>query len=659
MPKNKILVAEANPNILEIIKSSFDAANTELITATDGTFVLKYLQQNEPDLIIVNLALPKLDGRHILKLLNAHRNEGNPIIAITGTDQKDFDSFEIYGIEGFLSKPLNASHLKDIIKSLLSKPHKENDGSSPENINLNLGIIASRHNWKTYLPALLKNEQFRILGVYVSETNQDIIDYIENHNIQVIESADSLLEMGNLDIIINSDIDLDATLQKKIEDMKINVISGKSFLLLWHLFYEKERLIKKERTKIYEFDEKVKEFSIINELSRIITSTIEMDALLDNIIELCVKVTETTAGTIIMYDDRINKFTVWRSLGLSEKFGTRVKLPLSDPIIEDIITIRKEVTISNLQDVYPSVLPDAASKEGMRSMLALPLLIKEKLIGILCIFSEKKQRFLGKEKALLSNMAGQIAISIENAQLYKSSREKQLLVEQLLSKVIVAQEEERKRIAGEIHDSIAQLMVGILTKVQTSQSLLTVNPEKVLEELEDLRKIVSESVKEVREIIFNLRPSSLDDLGLVPSIENVIKRIEKESNIEIQVIVNERDRRLPPIFETVAFRTIQEALINVKKHSNAKKAWVELYFEPSRIWIKIVDNGVGFNWESVSQKFTEGDSFGLQTMKERASLVGGSVDIISEENKGTTVSVSIPIDRSFVERISTKTKMVI
>jgi two-component system, NarL family, sensor histidine kinase DegS len=545
MSKPKILIAEENSEILKIFQSSLEPHNYDVIIAGDCTAIIKHLQKDDPDLIIMDLLLPKLDGWQILNLLDDRGGKNIPVIMISpqGLDKKVKIPHYPWIVE-CLTQPFTPSLIKKAVKKALNEPP----------------------------PANSKDE-----------------------------------ERGK---------------------------SGSTALSV------------NEKSLIRTYEDKVREYSILNEMSHIITTTIEIDALQQGIIELCVRVIDGNAGAIIMYDDSIKKFTVSHAVNLSERFTQKVKLSLSDPLIEDFITIRKEVAIAELQNVYSSTLLEAAVKEGVKSLLALPLLVKEKLIGILCVFLHKKRQFPEKERALLSSIAGQVAISIENARLYNSSRQKQMQVEKLLSKVIVAQEEERKRIAGEIHDSIAQSMVGILTKVQTSQSLLTVSPEKVAEELEELRKIVADSVKEVREIIFNLRPSSLDDLGLVPSLENVIKRIERDTGIGIDLIVNERDLRLPSILETVAFRIIQEALNNVKKHSEARKAWIELYFEPTRLSIKIVDNGKGFNWESLSQKFLEGSSFGFLSMKERASLVGGLVDITSEENKGTTVSVEIPINRS-------------
>ncbi|MDQ7826238.1 MAG: histidine kinase [Candidatus Eremiobacteraeota bacterium] len=643
MVKSRILIAEANPKILAVIESSLDSPEYELEIARDGVTVMKSLQKRYPDLVIMDLLLPKLDGRQILNILNTQQHL-TPVIIISSSEISPVEH-DIYPVvEGYFTKPFIPLYLKEKVKSILSRTPGSHE-KLPEKIK-NVLFFSAEGPARDFLSMLIRNWHFKLVGICVSPDDKDTQALAGDMGIAQAGSLQELMDIEGADILLYSAGDLDEKFLKKAGEKGIEIIQGRCLAMLQSLLHEKEVVQKRERAVVREFDEKVREFAILTDLSGIVTSTFEIESLQQKIIQLCLRVLDAAAGAIIMYDDRIKKFTVSSSWGLSDRFIAKVQLSLSDTLIEDFITIRKEMAIPNLEGMTSSVLLSQASRDGMKSMAAFPLLAKEKLIGILCLFSDKTHKLTEKEKSLFLTLSGQIAISIENAQLYRSAREKQTLVEHLLSKVIVAQEEERKRIAGEIHDGIAQSMVGILTKIQTSQSLLAVKPESVAGELEELRRIVAESVKEIRHIIFNLRPSSLDDLGLVPSIENLIKRIEKESSISIMLIVNEREKRLPPMYETLAFRIVQEALINVRKHSHAQKAWVEIYFEPAFLSIKIVDNGKGFRWEKVHQKFTTGDSFGLQTMKERASLVGGTLDIISDEAKGTTVSAGIPMERS-------------
>lgn len=510
---------------------------------------------------------------------------------------------------------------------------------------LKLVIISRKGNARRLTEDISHTEHVRITGLYIEHDDPDVRSFAEKSKIPLLKRLDDPGNYEEADLIICDDSSIVPEIRRYTGKKETPIVTGAASEFIIRLVSENRLIREKENALVLEFDEKLKRFSIQSDLSHIITTTIVMERLIEEIIKLYMRASESSAGTILIFDETTKRFRVASLYGLSAKFAQRVNLPLSDPIIEDLITIRREMVIPHLEDIYSAPLFGAALREGMNSALVLPLLTKEKLIGILCIFSNQMRVFSPKDREFFSAIAGQAAMAIENAQLYKASIEKQRQVEQLLSKVIFAQEEERKRIAGEIHDGIAQSMVGILTKVQTSQALLSLDQKKVPEELEELRKIVTESVREVREIIYNLRPASLDDLGLIPSIENLMTRIERDSGIAVELIANERMRRLPSIFETIAYRIIQEALANVKKHSGAEKAWVELYFEPTSLSIKIVDNGKGFDWDTVSHKFKEGESFGLQSMRERAALVGGRLDIITGLNNGTTVSVIIPVDR--------------
>jgi len=239
-----------------------------------------------------------------------------------------------------------------------------------------------------------------------------------------------------------------------------------------------------------------------------------------------------------------------------------------------------------------------------------------------------------------------MGIAFENANLYETTRQKQALIEQLLGKVIQAQEEERKRLAADIHDSVAQSLAGMLSRIQIAQALMSANElDQVSAQLVDLKKLIADSVKEVRQIIFNLRPSSLDDLGLVPSIENYIKRYQRDTGITTHLIVGEIRKRLPPALETTLFRIVQESLNNIKKHAGARNVWVRINVDAHKIAVKVVDDGKGFRWLDVSDKFTRGESHGLEGMKERTALLGGTFKITSQEGKGTVIRVEIPIPR--------------
>lgn len=209
-------------------------------------------------------------------------------------------------------------------------------------------------------------------------------------------------------------------------------------------------------------------------------------------------------------------------------------------------------------------------------------------------------------------------------------------------KIIKAQEEERKRVAREIHDGPAQLMANLVIKTELCEKLVDRNPDQVKVELNSLKELARISLKDVRKIIYDLRPMSLDDLGLIPTVQRFISNYmdETEQNVELHVFGEPVD--LASIVELASFRIIQEALNNVKKHASAANVHVKMEFTENSIKLVVSDNGKGFDKGNVKSQDMEG-GYGLLSMKERVDLLNGKLDIISTPGKGTKIFASIPL----------------
>jgi len=158
---------------------------------------------------------------------------------------------------------------------------------------------------------------------------------------------------------------------------------------------------------------------------------------------------------------------------------------------------------------------------------------------------------------------------------------------------------------------------------------------------QELAKILDETVKTVRRIASELRPSLLDDLGLVAAIEWLLNEFEKRTGIKTAFIKMRTEPSLPDAARTGLFRIVQESLTNVTRHANAKKVIVSLQQRKEQLMLTIEDDGAGFDKEKIGVKKT----LGILGMKERTSVMGGSYEIISKAGKGTVVSVIIPLDR--------------
>ncbi|WP_078594263.1 sensor histidine kinase [Evansella clarkii] len=207
-------------------------------------------------------------------------------------------------------------------------------------------------------------------------------------------------------------------------------------------------------------------------------------------------------------------------------------------------------------------------------------------------------------------------------------------------KIIEAQEEERKRLSREIHDGPAQMMANVMLRSELVERVYEQQGvEEALKEIRDLKKMVKDSLAEVRRIIYDLRPMALDDLGLIPALEKYIKHIKEHYDFDIQFSYLGKPRRLQADQEVALFRLIQESVQNVHKHAKATEVQIKIELKPSLATVVIKDNGKGFD-TSVKKE----GSFGLLGMRERINMLEGKLSIDSKQGKGTLVMVQIPVE---------------
>lgn len=216
-------------------------------------------------------------------------------------------------------------------------------------------------------------------------------------------------------------------------------------------------------------------------------------------------------------------------------------------------------------------------------------------------------------------------------------------------KIIVAQEEERRRIAREMHDGPAQSMASLALSTDIAERMLAKGELGVVkEELGELKRNIRTELEEIRKIIFNLRPMALDDLGLVPTIRKYTQDFEEKSKIRTKLELRGRERRLASAMEVALFRLVQESLTNVAKHSQASHVTVEISFQEENIVrVSVEDNGQGFEVAEWQAKLkTDGTSFGLVGMKERVELLEGAFGIDAKKGAGTKITIEVPINHT-------------
>jgi signal transduction histidine kinase len=215
---------------------------------------------------------------------------------------------------------------------------------------------------------------------------------------------------------------------------------------------------------------------------------------------------------------------------------------------------------------------------------------------------------------------------------------------QLLARTITAQEEERKRLARELHDDSAQTLTAVLMTLKTAEDALPDSPGNAREALTRSRAQLDVALREIRKAIVDLRPSALDDLGLASAVRWYADEHLRPLGIGVSLEIGGDEQRASGAGATAIFRIVQEAVSNVAKHSGARQARVRLDFRPSEVIAVVEDDGTGFDPESLRQPLESGRGLGLLGMRERAELFGGTLRIESSAGKGTRVRVRVPYE---------------
>jgi len=287
------------------------------------------------------------------------------------------------------------------------------------------------------------------------------------------------------------------------------------------------------------------------------------------------------------------------------------------------------------------VLRNPASADEHLVVLYLPLKVKDSVVGLLEAYgSESLTR--NDTVEVLSSLSSQAVSALENAQLYEELSSRERALQELVGKLLGAQEEERRRVAYEVHDGLAQVAVAAHQHLQAFARRYSPEAEKGRRDLERILRLVRATVSDARRIIANLRPTTLDDLGLAATLSLEVERL-REEGYQVDYEENLGEERLPVTAEITLFRVAQEALTNMRKHARAEALRIELRREGEEVHLEIKDYGRGFAPNMASLVSGPGERVGLEGMRERVSMMSGTLVIRSSPGAGTSVTASLPL----------------
>ena len=308
-----------------------------------------------------------------------------------------------------------------------------------------------------------------------------------------------------------------------------------------------------------------------------------------------------------------------------------------------IIAQERQPQISNAILSDPHIVDhDWAKKTGMVAFAGYPLVFADRLVGVMAMFAGEP--FSEFTLNALASVADQIALGIQRQRAEEAFRKSGEELRLLSSQLLRAQETERGRIARELHDGIGQSLSAIKFRVEDALGQLAKgSTESSVSNLVNLIPVIQSTVEEVRRITMDLRPSTLDDLGILATIAWLCREFQSTySTVEINREISAEESDVPNPLKIVLYRVLQEALNNVAKHSGANMVTISLAKKDNTIQLAIEDNGCGFDVDEARSVESSKRGFGLGSMKERTELSGGTFVINSAKGRGTFVLASWP-----------------
>jgi signal transduction histidine kinase len=371
----------------------------------------------------------------------------------------------------------------------------------------------------------------------------------------------------------------------------------------------------------------------LNEVAQRITSELELAKVLPTVVQIAEELVEADAGVIALLDEERDIVTYPYLHNIPMELR-EVTVPRGEGLAGQVMTSGRPMVVEDYS-TYPEAV-EAFVRAGLASVVAVPIASGDRVFGALAAFSLKERKnFSERDTALIEGVGRQAGIAIENAHLYENLRF-------YLRQITRAQEDERRRIARELHDDTTQALVALSRRLDAISMVSEQLPESVTQCLEEMRELTHNTLQGVRRFSQDLRPSIIDDLGLLPTLEGLTTDLIEKERIQAELKVLGHKRRLSPEAELNLFRITQEALRNVEKHSGASKVVITVAFSADRVRIAIEDNGRGFEPPSRTGDLAVMGKLGLVGMHERAQILGGTVAVQSELGQGTTVVVEVP-----------------
>jgi len=357
--------------------------------------------------------------------------------------------------------------------------------------------------------------------------------------------------------------------------------------------------------------------------------SLHLDHVLRALVDVATDILQADKTAVLVWDARHERLVMGASRGFLPETVERVAFRLGEGVVGKVAESGEPLTSEDARG-DPRIPPNIRAivdPEEIRSLISAPITVDGQVFGVFSVNYSQPRSFGVEEQRVLVALAQRAGMAIENARLFEQAQQAAALGE-------------RQRLARELHDSVSQALYGIALGARTARTLLDRDPGRVAEPLDYVLSLAEAGLAEMRALIFELRPESLEAEGLVAALDKQAAAIRSRHGIEVETMLCE-EPDVPLELKEPLYRIAQEALHNTVKHARASRAGIRLECGSERIVIEISDDGVGFD---PTGQFP--GHLGLKSMRERVAALGGTIDVLSAPGDGVRVRAEVPRQRA-------------
>ncbi len=387
---------------------------------------------------------------------------------------------------------------------------------------------------------------------------------------------------------------------------------------------------------------RVTEMALLNDITRTLSATLQFDEVLMRIMDRVEGILKAEAGWLLLIEPTSGDLIFQIGLGRARQTQPFALLR-GRGLAGDVVMTGQPVLVADISKAQRHFIELAGRVDfPVHSILGVPLILDNQVIGVLEMMSKKGDTFTANDLDLLSSIAPYAAIAIKNARFHEN-----VMAER--DRVIDAEEQARKALARDLHDGATQMVSAIMMRLDFCKLLVEREPEKLLPELNLTQDLARQAIFQIRTLLFELRPLTLEAQGLVPALQVFSERRQKdiEETTQLRVKVktikpDEKISRQDDKVEGAIFAIVQEGVNNAIKHAQSTSIVVAIEETFTSIYITLTDNGIGFDVDEVMSDYEKRGSLGMLNIRERAELIGSELEFNSIIDQGTRISLRVP-----------------